>query len=71
MKNFYFATTEEQNGKYFATVLKFAGNANLLSILSQHKNLKVVHACGSKAKAEELADFWNESYKANGTYLFD
>ena len=71
MKNFYYAGVETKNGKHFAFIFNAKAGNNLLSIFKQYKNMTIVNACESKKKAEELADFWNESYKANGTYLFD
>ena len=70
MKNFYLAVTIEQDGKYFSTVEKVGTNDNIVAFM-QKRNYRYGHICESKKKAEELAEFWNASYKANGTYLFD
>lgn len=71
MKNFYYALTVSENGKNYSYVLKVKASTNLWAILKCHKNLTIVHQCDSKKKAVELVNFWNESYKANGTYMFD
>ena len=70
MKNFYFAVIEEIDGKKCAYVDKVGASTNICGRW-ENSNFLAVRPCESKAKAEELADFWNESYKANGTYLFD
>ena len=31
----------------------------------------VMEEIGGKKRAEEIAEAWNESYKKNGTYLFN
>ena len=71
MKNFYYALTVSENGKNYSYVLKVSESNNLLAVLKYHKNLTIVHQCETKKKAVELVNFWNESYKANGTYMFD
>ena len=71
MKKYYYVISETENGKNNAFALTVDDSNNLLSIFKQHKNATIIQPCESKKKAEEFADFWNESYKANGTYLFD
>ena len=71
-KKIYFAGVEtNENGSRFAFLIITNNNANLLSVLSQYKNLTIVHLCTSKKEAEELVNAWNESYKANKTYKFN
>lgn len=70
MKYFYFAVTVEENGKYYAFVIRASECDNLLSKL----DIKgIIHAniYQTKKKAEEVVDRWNADYKTNGTYLFD
>lgn len=70
MKNFYIAGTRKTNlGKYYAVVLKVGDCENIVSRLEAER-LLYAHICPTKRKAEELADFWNESYKKNGSYAF-
>lgn len=71
MKNFYYAVNTQENGKIYAFVVKADINDNLKYLFSGYKNLTSINACPTKKRAEELCEFWNECYKANGTYLFD
>ena len=43
---------------------------NLLSKLEVN-NIVVANLCDTKKKAQELVSLWNESFKNNGTYLFE
>lgn len=71
MKKIYIAVTIEENGKYYSYTMPIATGMNIISKLDGIRNAKVLHLCESKRKADELTTFWNNSYKANGTYLFD
>lgn len=71
MKRFYYVVSEHDSGKNYAYVLVIGSNNNLLAVLEDYKKAKVVQPCESKKKAHELAEFWNDSYRNNGTYLFD
>lgn len=69
-KNSYIVVTVEENGKYYAYMIKHHNSNNLLSVL----NIKgILHAniCDTKKEAERIVEQWNESYKQNGTYMFD
>lgn len=70
MKNFYYAVSEHENGKNYAYVIKATASDNLLGLFERHKNLKTANACETKKQAENLANFWNECYKINRTYMF-
>lgn len=68
--NHYIVVSIEENGKYYSYVLKVSKSTNLLGALDI-KGIKVAHLCKTKKEGEHLAKYWNECYKANGTYLFD
>ena len=70
MQNFYYAVNTEDNGKICAFVIKASINDNLKYLFNGYKNLISINACPTEKRAEELANFWNECYKANGTYMF-
>lgn len=70
MKYFYYAVNTEDNGKIYAFVIKASINENLKTLFSGYKNLISINACPTKKRAEELANFWNDCYKTNGTYMF-
>lgn len=68
MKNFYIAAHQEENGKFYAFIIKIAESENVLSKISE-KGIKAANICNTKADAEMLVNFWNDSYKKNGIYL--
>ena len=72
MKNFYYAVVVKENEKYYSYVKKYSSN-NLLPMFERLKRLGavVIHPCHTKKHASELVVFWNDAYKANGTYMFD
>lgn len=67
----YIVVTATENGKNISYALDFAGSCNLVSVLAGIPGLTSANVCKSKRAAAEIADDWNECYKANGTYLFD
>ena len=71
MKRFYIVVVDKENEKYFAHAHAIGMDENLLAIIKSFKYATIIHTCESATKAHYLAAEWNESYKANGTYLFD
>jgi hypothetical protein len=69
MKKHYFVINQSEKGKNIAVVIRATESENLLSVLNI-KNIITANICETKKAAEELAAFWNECYKENGTYLF-
>lgn len=69
MKKHYFVINQSEKGKNIALVIKATETENLLNTFNI-KNIITANICETKKAAEELASFWNECYKANGTYLF-
>lgn len=67
--NYYLAiTAKDPNEKYYAFVRKVSSSENIASILSEKH---ILHAnIYPKSEAEKIVDFWNDSYKNNGTYAF-
>lgn len=70
MKNIYFAAVTTKNGKNYAYAIRVPVNTNILNIIKQH-NPKILHTCETKKQARDFVTLWNESYKNNGTYMFD
>ena len=85
MANFYIAVSVKQdrnettfaerknpeyNPGYYAFVIHCSENDNLLHKLDCIGGLIHANICPTKKRAEEVAEFWNSSYKANGTYFF-
>lgn len=71
MKNFWLAVTVEENGKFYAYMVKAAQNNNLVSLLAGIAHLKAANIYGTKKQAAAVVQFWNDCYRQNGTYLFD
>jgi len=55
---------EPEQGKYTAFTHSFNRNTNLVGVTD---GCLIFHLCESKKEAVELADYWNECYKNNGT----
>ena len=86
MKRFYIAVTIEQdrnertfseriapeyNPGYCAFVVPVSEQDNLKSVLDSIGGLQHANIFPTKKAAEEVARYWNDGYKANGTYFFD
>ena len=69
-KNVFMVVSVSENGKNYAYALRFGACNNLVSVLSHIANLVSANVCDTWAAAKEIANAWNEAYKANGTYLF-
>lgn len=69
MKNSYIVVSINENEKNYAYAVKVNSSDNLLSKL-QIKDIKTANICESRKEASKLADYWNECYKKNGTYMF-
>lgn len=61
----------EYNPGYYSCVVPCKTGENLKFALDCIGGLQVAHLCNTKREAEDLVTAWNDSYKANGTYLFD
>ena len=68
MKTFYYVAVETEDGQNYAFVMKVKKNENLLSKLC--KNCSYVQPCETKKEAIALANYWNDCYIKNGTYIF-
>ena len=68
--NFYIAVTIEVNGKFYAHGVKVSYNDNVASKLDI-KGLKFANICKTKKDMNELVDFWNKCYEANGSNLYE
>lgn len=86
MKKFYMAVTVcqdrnettftprknlEYNPGYYAFVHSVGQNDNLKSSLDSIGGLQAAQLCQTKKEAQQLANFWNNCYKKNGTYFFE
>ena len=68
-KNSYLVLVVEECGGFCAIVEKW-NNCNNLCGLASDSRVKSINICDSKKDAEQIAENWNKSYKANGAYAF-
>lgn len=62
--------TNTKNGKNYSHAWRFGNGSTLSSQMEAFKGASI-HLCKTKKEARELAEFWNNCYKDNGTYMFD
>ena len=55
---------------YCASAEKIRRSQNLMGVFERWPGLQHVNSCKTYKEAQTIADSWNESYKANGTYAF-
>lgn len=67
----WLAVTISENGKNYAYAVPVSGSDNLCAVMGRISGLTAAHICPSKKAASELAAFWNDGYKANGSYMFE
>lgn len=60
----------EEDGRCYAYATPFTSADNALCKLDI-KGIKSANIYTSKKKAMEIAKFWNDCYKSNGTYMFN
>lgn len=70
MKKYYIAVTVQENEKYYSYVLTVPESDNLISKL-RIKNIYNAMICSTKKSAAEIVKAWNDTYKYNGSYMFD
>lgn len=70
MKYFHIAITKEQQGKYYAFMLRVSESDNILYKLAEPGMLHA-NVYNTRKKCNEVVQTWNDSYKRNGTYLFN
>lgn len=70
-KYFYYVFTQQKDGKFYSYVERIHASYNLASVIKSTPNVYTVNTMTSKKTAYDLANFWNDTYILNGTYLFD
>ena len=72
MANYYLAVTvKEDDGRCLAFVVKYNRCSNLKSVLDGIRFLLFANVYNTQKQAREAVECWNESYRHNGTYIFD
>jgi hypothetical protein len=67
-KNIYIAVQMEDDGKFYAYVVKTTDNVNLLSVTTINNVISANIL--NKEKAYKVVEMWNEQFKQNGIYMF-
>ena len=67
MQYFYYVIGETENGKHYYWAEKIAAGNNIAGTLAKRE---LVHPCKTWTEARELAGFWNDCCRENGTYMF-
>lgn len=70
MKKFWIALQICENEKYYAYMVPVTEMTNLCTALKTN-NPVTANICPTKKEAVSLVTYWNESFKRNGTFLFD
>ena len=58
------------NGGNYAYDLRVHNSRNLASVFAGIAGLHSITPCATWKEAKELAAYWNDCYKANGSYAF-
>lgn len=70
MKYFYYVITKKnEEDKYYSYAERISGCNNILTLVK--KNVVNITAFSTFKEAKEIAKFWNNTYKFNGTYMFE
>ena len=69
MKKIYFVMMKEKDGKQYSYVQDYhTCSPNLASAFRGISDLLIAMPCESKKQAEEIADNWNATAKADGRF---
>lgn len=60
----------EENGKSYAWAHRWLNANNLRDIHEMFPNARSIMISDTKKRAKEIANAWNDSARANGTYMF-
>ena len=67
--NFYIAVQIQENGKFYAYMIRCTPSDNLLSKL-KIRGIIAANIMPTKKAARATVAAWNDSFKSNGTYMF-
>lgn len=68
--NLFLLINEEKDGKFCACAKKVSASLNLLAYINMYKDICTLNVCQTWKEATETAAAWNETYKRNGTYMY-
>lgn len=70
MKNFYIAVQIQENGRYYAYMIRCTDSDNLLSKL-KIRGIVAANIMPTKKAARATVTAWNDSFRNTGVYMFD
>lgn len=70
MKKIFVVFVIEESGKYYAYADTIKTGENLIYYIKRAHCI-ICHLCESRRQADDLANRWNEEYKANDTYMYN
>ena len=71
MKYFWLAATVRENDRCYSFAFRVSEDTNLKCRLEGIQNLYYANIMPSKRRAVEVANAWNDAWKAKGIFLFD
>lgn len=72
MKNIYAVFSKPiAGGKRYAYTMAINIKGNNLYAVLNSQNADICEICETRKQADEMANRWNEDYKANGTSIFN
>lgn len=71
MKKIFVVYCITDGGKHAAFADTIRTGENLFYHVNRYKGADICHLCESRKQADGIAVAWNQSYKANGTYLYN
>lgn len=69
-KSYYVFVIKTDEGKRYAYAETIQNCNNIFWMFQNTKSLESVNACDTRRDADEIARYWNETYKNNGTFAF-
>ena len=70
-KNTWYVAQRTIKGRNAAHAFKLRNNQNIVGFDNDYPGIVTLNACDSMKEAKEIAKAWNDSFKKNGTFLFD
>lgn len=71
MKNFYIVCETEENGLFYAFILRVSDCDNIKNRLENIRGLKAANLCNTKKRAVCVCNAWRDRYRENGVYMFE
>ena len=70
MKNTYYCMSRKVGNRYISDAIKCDKGRNLFGLLNRYHDIVHVTPCETRKEAVDMAEYFNECYYNNGTYLY-